>query len=94
MGAEPEVKIDHARIYSRVMKETDGDPMVIRRAKAFCAVVREMPITIDPNDLFVGYIDGIWAGQQVSEGKGELWNWLSIEMGRGHFPSARRMRES
>ena len=72
MAADPVVRIDHARIYSRVMKETDGDPMVIRRAKAFCAVVREMPINIDPDDLFVGYVDGIWAGQQVSDGKGEL----------------------
>jgi len=72
MGAELVVKVDHARIYTRVMKETDGEPMVIRRAKAFYAVVREMPIDIDPDDLFVGYIDGIWAGKQVSEGKGEL----------------------
>ena len=72
IGAKPVIKLDHARIYIRVMKETDGEPIVIRRAKAFCAVVREMPIDIDPDDLFVGYIDGIWAGKQVSEGKGEL----------------------
>jgi pyruvate-formate lyase len=52
MGAEPVVKIDHARIYTRVMRETDGQPMVIRRAKAFSAVVREMPISID------GHIQG------------------------------------
>jgi len=32
---EPVIEIDCDRIYTRVMKETDGESMVIRRAKAF-----------------------------------------------------------
>ncbi len=68
---KPVFEISRARIYTRVMKETDGESMVIRRAKAFCALVRELPINIDPNELFVGYVNATWAGQQVSAERGE-----------------------
>ncbi|MEE8471257.1 MAG: pyruvate formate lyase family protein, partial [Dehalococcoidia bacterium] len=91
---EPVVKIDHARIYKRIMQETDGEPMVMRRAKAFCAVVREIPISVDPNDFFVGYIDGTWAGQQVSDGKAELAEKaLNAEGKRGFIISEEDERE-
>ena len=46
--------IDRARIETRVMKETEGEPMITRRAKIFAAVVREMPINIYPDELIVG----------------------------------------
>ncbi len=64
------LRIDHARTYTRVMKETEGEPMVARRAKAFCAVVREMPITIEPDELFVGRADATWTDRQVSPEEG------------------------
>lgn len=67
---KPVFEIDRARIYTRVMKETDGEPMVIRRAKAFCVTVREMPCNIDPGELFVGYVNATWAGQQVLAERG------------------------
>ncbi len=70
LHSKPFLEIDHARIYTRVMKETEGEPMVIRRARAFSAVVREMPINIAPDELFVGYINATWAGQQVPVEKG------------------------
>jgi len=66
LNAEPAIEIDRDRIYTRVMKETDGEPMVIRRAKAFCAVVREMPVHIAPDELFVGHVNVTWAGVRVS----------------------------
>jgi len=46
--------IDRARIETRVMKETEGETMVTRRAKVFAAVVREMPIDIYPEELISG----------------------------------------
>ena len=46
--------IDRARIETRVMKETEGETMVTRRAKVFAAVVREMPINIYPDELIAG----------------------------------------
>ena len=45
-----------ARIETRVMKETEGEPAVTRRAKIFAAVVREMPIDIYPDELLVGCV--------------------------------------
>jgi pyruvate formate-lyase/glycerol dehydratase family glycyl radical enzyme len=47
--------IDRARIETRVMKETEGEPMVTRRAKAFAAIVSETPIDIYPDELVVGH---------------------------------------
>lgn len=53
---KPRIGIDRARILTRSMKATEGEPMVIRRAKAFAAIVRGMPIHIAPDELFVGYV--------------------------------------
>ncbi len=47
--------IDRLRIETRIMKETEGDPMVMRRAKVFAAVCREMPIVIWPDELIIGH---------------------------------------
>jgi formate C-acetyltransferase len=50
------VVIDILRIKTRVMRETVGEPRVIRQAKAFAASVREMPINIYPDEPFVGWL--------------------------------------
>lgn len=54
--------IARARIETRVMKETEGEAMVTRRAKVFAAIVRQMPIDIYPDELLVCYPH---AGPQV-----------------------------
>jgi len=51
---KPTVSIDRARIEARILRETEGEPMITRRAKVFAAVVREMPIDIGPDELVVG----------------------------------------
>jgi formate C-acetyltransferase len=51
--------IDRDRIEVRVMKETEGEPMVTRKAKLFTAVVKEMPINIFLDELIVGWYDPI-----------------------------------
>ena len=48
--------IDLLRIRTRVWKETEGQPAVTRHAKAFAAIVREMPVNIYPDELFVGWL--------------------------------------
>jgi len=48
--------IDILRIRTRVWKETEGQPAVTRHAKAFSAIVREMPVNIYPDELFVGWL--------------------------------------
>jgi len=47
--------MDRLRIETRVMRETEGEPMVLRRAKVFAAVCRKMPIAIWPDELIVGH---------------------------------------
>ena len=50
--------IDRALIETRIMKETEGEAMVTRRAKVFAAVAREMPIDIRTDELIVGGFSG------------------------------------
>lgn len=54
----PKYNINVDRIISRVMRETEGESMILRRAKAFAAVVNEVPIEIFPDEPFVGWISG------------------------------------
>ena len=51
---EPSGSIAKVRIETRVMKETEGKPTVTRRAAAFAAALREMPIHIYPDQLLAG----------------------------------------
>jgi len=48
--------IDMARIVTRVWKETEGEPLISRRAKSFAATVRGVPVSIYPDELFVGWL--------------------------------------
>ena len=48
--------IDIGRIVTRVWTETEGEPLIARRAKAFAATVRGVPINIYPDELFVGWL--------------------------------------
>ncbi|KKN81333.1 hypothetical protein LCGC14_0320800 [marine sediment metagenome] len=48
------VSTDYIRIETRVMKETEGEPIEIRRAKVFTTIVKEIPISIFPDELIVG----------------------------------------
>ena len=56
LNTKDKAVIDILRIKTRVMKETEGEPREIRQAKAFAATVREMPLNIYPDELFVGWL--------------------------------------
>jgi len=58
--------IDIIRIETRVMKETEGEPMAVRRAKVFSEIVREIPVNVYPGQLIVGYIGIIPHGIPIS----------------------------
>jgi len=55
MDLKPTVSIDRARIETKIMKVTEDDPVITRRAKFFAAMVREVPIEVYPDELLVGY---------------------------------------
>jgi len=65
LGLENKVVIDVARIRTRVMKETEGEPQVTRRAKAFAAIVRGVPTNIYPDELFVGWLFSEPRGNEI-----------------------------
>lgn len=62
LNYRPKMEIERTRIHTRTMKETEGEPMVIRRAKAFANICREMPIEIAPDELIVGYLSATRRG--------------------------------
>ncbi len=51
------------------MQETEGEQMVIRQAKVFAAIVREMPINIYPDEPFVGWLFCEPRGANLSSGQ-------------------------
>ena len=57
--------IDISRIVTKVMKETEGEPIVTRRAKAFAATARGVPTNIYPEELFVGWLFSVPRGTEV-----------------------------
>ena len=55
MLAEPRyASIEQARIITRVYRQTEGEPVVIRRAKALKAALEEIQIRILPDERIVG----------------------------------------
>jgi len=54
LSIKPTASIERARIETRVLRSTEGESVITRRAKVFAATVREMPIYIYPNQLIAG----------------------------------------
>jgi len=55
LNLKPSVSILRARIETRVMRETAGEPMIAQRAKSLAAVIRGMPANVYPDELIVGH---------------------------------------
>lgn len=50
----PVIEADRAIILTKIYKETESEPIIMRRAKAFRAICEELPIIIRPDELIVG----------------------------------------
>jgi formate C-acetyltransferase len=50
----PEIEADRAVLLTESYKATEGEPIVMRRAKAFKNIMENLPITIRPDELVVG----------------------------------------
>ncbi|MBU1196429.1 MAG: hypothetical protein KKE62_12015 [Proteobacteria bacterium] len=74
----PLYTIHFDRAIARTMKATEGEPMVLRRAKAFAASVEAFPVEIFPDEPFVGWIGGNPSGVPV--GAEQLGARLEIEV--------------
>ena len=49
-----EIKADRAVLITESYRTTEGQPIVLRRAKAFAHILENLPITIRPEELIVG----------------------------------------
>jgi formate C-acetyltransferase len=54
LSIQPSHSLERARIEAKVMRATEGEPVITRRAKVLAAALREMPIAIYPDELIVG----------------------------------------
>ncbi len=55
MVSEPRyMSMEQARIITRVYKENEGDTVAVKRAKSLAAALRQLEITIQPEELIVG----------------------------------------
>ncbi len=61
----PVIEADRAVLLTESYKETEGEPIIIRRAKAFDHICRNIPITIRPLELIVGSASQAPRGCQV-----------------------------
>ena len=50
----PAIEADRAVLLTQSYMETEGEPMVTRRAKAFKNILEHIPVTIRPHELIVG----------------------------------------
>ena len=50
----PEIEADRAVLLTESYMQTEGEPMVTRRAKAFKNIMEHLPVTIRPDELIVG----------------------------------------
>jgi len=50
----PEIESERAVILTKSYQETESEPIITRRGKAFQKICRELPITIRPEELIVG----------------------------------------
>src|SRR5271157_2229379 len=78
--AEPRfLSIEQARIITRIYRDTEGEPVNIRRARSLRACLGEMKIRIDPGELIVGNrTAGVRAGVAFPEA-GVSWVDREIE---------------
>jgi len=76
--ATPQVCIERAYILTESYKETEGEPPVIRRAKALEKILKEMTICIEDGELIVGRATSKLRGGPLLP---ELqWEWYLEEM--------------
>ena len=54
LAVKPEICVERARLVTRSYRETEPEPMVIRRAKAIAKVLREMTVFIQRDQLIAG----------------------------------------
>ncbi len=58
LHARREVCLERARAYTESMRQTEGEPQVIRQAKALAHVLENLTVHIEPDEWIVGALTG------------------------------------
>lgn len=78
IATKPAISVERAKIFTDSHKETEGEAVCLRRAKAFKAVCEKLTTPIFPNELIVGNI-----GEYKRSGiicPEYSWKWVDEEM--------------
>ena len=78
LDSKPTVSAERARIFTESHRETEGEAVIIRRAKAFREVCRRGPVSIFEDELIVGSV-----GEYLKSGvvcPEYSWLWVEEEM--------------
>lgn len=62
---KPQVEADRAVIVTESYKETEGLPIILRRAKALEKILHDIPIAIHDHDLLAGVLTVTVHGCQI-----------------------------
>jgi len=54
ISTKPEISVERAELITESYRQTEGEPMVIRRSKALSKILGEMSIYIMPEEIIVG----------------------------------------
>lgn len=66
--------LERARLVTQAYKETEGEPIILRRAKALAKILDNMTVYIEPWELIVGnFASSPWAMTHYPE---LFWRWL------------------
>lgn len=78
IDAKPSISIKRAVAFTASHKNTEGEPVIIRRAKAFLEVCKSIPVTIFDNELIVGSIGEFRKSGIICPEYS--WKWVDEEM--------------
>lgn len=65
LGAFPEIEADRAVLITESYRQTEGEPIITRRAKAFAHILENIPIVLRDKELIVGSTTKKLRGCQV-----------------------------
>ncbi len=78
VNGKPSISCIRAAIWTKSHRETEGEPIPVRRSKAFAAACEELPVTIFPGELIVG-ASGEFRRSAILTPEFS-WTWVDREM--------------
>ena len=78
IDSKPSISIKRALAFTASHKQTEGEAVIIRRAKAFKAVCESIPVTIFDHELIVGAIGEFRKSGIICPEYS--WKWVDAEM--------------